>query len=161
MQRRHQKVIEIAPAPNLDAALREQICADAVAFARQIGYINAGTVEFLLDERGRHVFIEMNPRIQVEHTVTEEITDVDLVQAQMRIAAGETLADLGLSQDAIRPPAPRCSAASPPRTRPTGSVPTPAGSPPTARRAARASGSTAARTWVPRSAPTSTRCWSS
>lgn len=88
LQRRHQKVIELAPAPNLSPELRERICADAVAFARQIGYINAGTVEFLLDERGNHVFIEMNPRIQVEHTVTEEITDVDLVQSQLRIAAG-------------------------------------------------------------------------
>jgi pyruvate carboxylase len=103
VQRRHQKVIELAPAPNLDPALRERICADAVAFARHIGYSCAGTVEFLLDERGRHVFIEMNPRIQVEHTVTEEITDVDLVSAQLRIASGETLADLGLSQEAIAP----------------------------------------------------------
>ncbi|WP_067854264.1 pyruvate carboxylase [Nocardia shimofusensis] len=101
VQRRHQKVIELAPAPNLDPALRERICADAVAFARQIGYCNAGTVEFLLDERGNHVFIEMNPRIQVEHTVTEEITDVDLVQSQLRIAAGESLADLGLSQEKV------------------------------------------------------------
>ncbi|AYF75182.1 pyruvate carboxylase [Nocardia yunnanensis] len=102
LQRRHQKVIELAPAPNLDPALRDRICADAVAFAKEIGYSCAGTVEFLLDERGNHVFIEMNPRIQVEHTVTEEITDVDLVQSQLRIAAGETLEDLGLSQDAIR-----------------------------------------------------------
>ncbi|WP_405491523.1 pyruvate carboxylase [Nocardia sp. NBC_00511] len=101
LQRRHQKVIELAPAPNLDPALRDRICADAVAFARQIGYSCAGTVEFLLDERGNHVFIEMNPRIQVEHTVTEEITDVDLVQSQLRIAAGESLEDLGLSQDSI------------------------------------------------------------
>ncbi|MGE0220376.1 pyruvate carboxylase [Mycolicibacterium sp.] len=103
VQRRHQKVIELAPAPNLDPALRDKICSDAVAFARQIGYSCAGTVEFLLDERGNHVFIEMNPRIQVEHTVTEEITDVDLVSSQLRIAAGETLADLGLSQEAIVP----------------------------------------------------------
>ncbi|MGY5883878.1 pyruvate carboxylase [Modestobacter lacusdianchii] len=101
VQRRHQKVIEIAPAPDLDPALRERICADAVAFARQIGYSCAGTVEFLVDREGRHVFIEMNPRIQVEHTVTEEVTDVDLVQSQLRIAAGETLADLGLSQESI------------------------------------------------------------
>jgi pyruvate carboxylase len=101
VQRRHQKVVELAPAPNLDPALRERICADAVAFARAIGYVNAGTVEFLLDREGRHVFIEMNPRIQVEHTVTEEVTDVDLVQSQLRIASGETLADLGLSQDTI------------------------------------------------------------
>jgi pyruvate carboxylase len=103
VQRRHQKVIELAPAPNLDPAVRDKICADAVAFARQIGYTCAGTVEFLLDERGQHVFIEMNPRIQVEHTVTEEITDVDLVSSQLRIAAGESLKDLGLSQDSIVP----------------------------------------------------------
>lgn len=102
VQRRHQKVIEIAPAPNLDPELRERICADAVAFARKIGYVNAGTVEFLVDEQGRHVFIEMNPRIQVEHTVTEEVTDADLVQSQIRIAAGETLADLGMTQDSVR-----------------------------------------------------------
>ncbi len=101
VQRRHQKVIELAPAPNLDPALRDQICADAVRFARHIGYVNAGTVEFLLGQDGRYVFIEMNPRIQVEHTVTEEVTDVDLVSSQMRIAAGRTLAELGLSQDAI------------------------------------------------------------
>ncbi|GAA1275093.1 pyruvate carboxylase [Pseudonocardia aurantiaca] len=101
VQRRHQKVIEIAPAPNLDPDLRERICADAVAFARHIGYVNAGTVEFLLDERGNHVFIEMNPRIQVEHTVTEEVTDRDLVIAQLRIASGETLADLQMNQDDI------------------------------------------------------------
>ncbi|HWN34866.1 MAG TPA: biotin carboxylase N-terminal domain-containing protein, partial [Pseudonocardia sp.] len=101
LQRRHQKVVEIAPAPNLDPAIRERICADAVAFARSIGYRNAGTVEFLLDEAGNHVFIEMNPRIQVEHTVTEEVTDVDLVSSQLRIAAGDTFADLELSQDTI------------------------------------------------------------
>ncbi|MFI8567297.1 pyruvate carboxylase [Rhodococcus sp. NPDC078407] len=101
VQRRHQKVIELAPAPNLPAELRERICADAVAFAKQINYSCAGTVEFLLDTRGNHVFIEMNPRIQVEHTVTEEVTDVDLVQSQLRIASGETLADLGLQQENI------------------------------------------------------------
>jgi pyruvate carboxylase len=102
LQRRHQKVIELAPAPNLREELRAKICADAVAFARQIDYTYAGTVEFLLDERGHYVFIEMNPRIQVEHTVTEEITDVDLVASQMRIADGESLEDLGLSQDSLQ-----------------------------------------------------------
>ncbi|MBM0126933.1 pyruvate carboxylase [Pimelobacter simplex] len=102
VQRRHQKVVEIAPAPGLDPELRERMCADAVRFAREIGYSCAGTVEFLLDPAGNYVFIEMNPRIQVEHTVTEEVTDVDLVQAQLRIASGETLADLGLSQDTVR-----------------------------------------------------------
>ncbi|MCE0457016.1 pyruvate carboxylase [Curtobacterium sp. MCLR17_039] len=105
VQRRNQKVVEIAPAPNLDPAIAQALHRDAVAFARSIGYVNAGTVEFLLDtegeREGQHVFIEMNPRIQVEHTVTEEVTDVDLVQSQMRIAAGETLADLGLSQDTV------------------------------------------------------------
>ena len=106
VQRRHQKVIEIAPAPNLSDEIRVQLYADAIKFARSIGYVNAGTVEFLLDtvgERaGQHVFIEMNPRIQVEHTVTEEVTDVDLVQAQIRIAAGETLEEIGLTQGEIR-----------------------------------------------------------
>ncbi|PQE01640.1 pyruvate carboxylase [Mycobacterium sp. EPG1] len=102
MQRRHQKVIELAPAPNLSDEQRQRICADAVAFARQIDYFCAGTVEFLLDERGHHVFIECNPRIQVEHTVTEEITDIDLVASQLRLASGETLGDLGLSQDTVR-----------------------------------------------------------
>jgi pyruvate carboxylase len=102
VQRRHQKVIELAPAPNLDPELRDRICAEAVAFARHIDYSYAGTVEFLLDERGHHVFIEMNPRIQVEHTVTEEITDVDLVASQMRIADGETLEELGLSQESLQ-----------------------------------------------------------
>ena len=101
MQRRHQKVVEIAPAPNLDENIRQALYRDAVEFAKALNYVNAGTVEFLVDTEGeragQHVFIEMNPRIQVEHTVTEEITDVDLVQAQMRIASGETLADLGLS----------------------------------------------------------------
>lgn len=101
VQRRHQKVVELAPAPNLPSELRDRICSDAVKFARQIGYRNAGTVEFLLDKDGNHVFIEMNPRIQVEHTVTEEVTDVDLVQSQLRIASGETLDDLGLSQDKV------------------------------------------------------------
>src|SRR6187551_480142 len=105
VQRRHQKVIEIAPAPNLPEDIRQRLHKDAVAFAKSIGYVNAGTVEFLLDtageRKGQHVFIEMNPRIQVEHTVTEEVTDVDLVQSQMRIAAGESLGDLGLHQDRI------------------------------------------------------------
>ncbi|MEL4318632.1 pyruvate carboxylase [Leifsonia sp. YIM 134122] len=106
VQRRHQKVIEIAPAPNLPEETRQALYRDAIAFAKSIGYVNAGTVEFLLDtagERaGQHVFIEMNPRIQVEHTVTEEVTDVDLVQSQIRIAAGESLADLGLQQENIK-----------------------------------------------------------
>ncbi|GAA1695376.1 pyruvate carboxylase [Microbacterium sediminicola] len=105
VQRRHQKVIEIAPAPNLDPQVRDDLHRYAVAFAESIGYQNAGTVEFLLETAGPRagevVFIEMNPRIQVEHTVTEEVTDVDLVQSQMRIAAGVTLTELGLEQSDI------------------------------------------------------------
>lgn len=107
IQRRNQKVIEIAPAPKLEQALREQLFQHAIAFAKEIGYQNAGTVEFLIETQGpntgKHVFIEMNPRIQVEHTVTEEITDVDLVQSQLRIAQGETLTELGLKQEELAP----------------------------------------------------------
>ncbi len=106
VQRRNQKVVEIAPAPNLDPDVRDALYRDAIAFARSINYVNAGTVEFLLDtvgdRAGEHVFIEMNPRIQVEHTVTEEVTDVDLVQAQMRIAYGHSLREIGLSQDSVK-----------------------------------------------------------
>lgn len=105
VQRRNQKVVEIAPAPNIDEELRQKLYSDAVNFAKELGYENAGTVEFLVDtvgpNAGKHVFIEMNPRIQVEHTVTEEITDIDLVQSQMRIASGESLLDLGLTQETI------------------------------------------------------------
>jgi pyruvate carboxylase len=75
---------KIAPAPNLDSALRDRICADAVRFARQINYVNVGTAEFLVDVHGNYFFIEMNPRNQVEHTVTEEVTDVDLVPTECR-----------------------------------------------------------------------------
>jgi pyruvate carboxylase len=105
VQRRNQKVIEIAPAPKIDEGLRQQLYKDAVNFAKELGYENAGTVEFLVEtvgpNKGKHVFIEMNPRIQVEHTVTEEITDIDLVQSQMRIASGQSLSDLGLDQQNI------------------------------------------------------------
>ncbi len=106
IQRRHQKVVELAPAPFITDEQRAAITADAVKFAQAIDYTCAGTVEFLVETQGpragEHVFIEMNPRIQVEHTVTEEITDVDLVQAQMRIANGESLEDLGIRQDELR-----------------------------------------------------------
>lgn len=102
VQRRHQKVIEIAPAPNLDEDTRRALHQHAIAFARSIGYQNVGTVEFLLETTGPRigeaVFIEMNPRIQPEHTVTEEITDVDLVRAQMQITSGDSLTDLELEQ---------------------------------------------------------------
>ncbi|MBL4849663.1 MAG: pyruvate carboxylase, partial [Planctomycetes bacterium] len=101
VQRRHQKVVEVAPAQGLDDAIRKAICADAVSLGEHVNYTNAGTVEFLLDAKGRHYFMEVNPRIQVEHTVTEEVTGIDLVQSQIRIAGGESLAELGLSQDQI------------------------------------------------------------
>ncbi|QNE89040.1 pyruvate carboxylase [Corynebacterium incognita] len=102
LQRRHQKVVEIAPAPFLDPELRDRICADAVKFCEHIKYQGAGTVEFLVDENGNHVFIEMNPRVQVEHTVTEEVTGVDIVKSQMYIAAGASLEDLDLRQEDIK-----------------------------------------------------------
>ena len=117
MQRRHQKVVEIAPAPNLDPAIRERMCADAVRFATEIGYRNAGTVEFLLDPAGNYVFIEMNPRIQVEHTVTEEVTDVDLVQAQRGSRPGRPWRTSGSRRTTWCCAALPCSAGSPPRTR--------------------------------------------
>ena len=105
LQRRHQKVIELAPAPHITDELRTALTGDAVRFAESINYSCAGTVEFLVETEGpragQHVFIEMNPRIQVEHTVTEEITGVDLVQSQMLIASGSTLDDLDLHQDTI------------------------------------------------------------
>lgn len=105
IQRRHQKVVEIAPAPHISEEMRETLTSDAVKFAKAINYSNAGTVEFLVETEGpragQHVFIEMNPRIQVEHTVTEEITDVDLVQAQIRIAAGESLEEIGIRQEEL------------------------------------------------------------
>jgi pyruvate carboxylase len=93
VQRRHQKVVEYAPAWSLPADLRERIAQDALKIARQVNYTNAGTVEFLVAENGEHYFIEVNPRIQVEHTVTEVITGRDLVQAQILIAQGHKLSD--------------------------------------------------------------------
>ena len=107
VQLRNQKVVEVAPAPNLDEALRQRILADAVKLARAARFENAGTIEFLIDpETGEHFFIECNPRIQVEHTVTEQVLGFDLVEAQFRIAVGDSLASLGLaSQQAV--PAPR------------------------------------------------------
>ncbi|MGV7636409.1 ATP-binding protein, partial [Mycobacterium kansasii] len=103
IQRRHQKVLEEAPSPLVERhpAMRTALYEAAANAAKAIGYTGAGTVEFLVDPQGRHVFIEMNPRIQVEHTVTEEVTDVDLVAAQLKVAAGATLPELGLTQDAI------------------------------------------------------------
>ncbi|MEX0978820.1 MAG: pyruvate carboxylase [Pirellulales bacterium] len=94
VQRRYQKVVEIAPAINLDPALREAICDAALRIGRAVRYESAGTVEFLVDaDTGKHYFIEVNPRIQVEHTVTEAVTGVDIVKCQILVAEGRTLSD--------------------------------------------------------------------
>ncbi len=100
LQRRYQKVVEYAPAWSVPAEVRERLLADAVKVARHVGYVNAGTVEFLVDKAGNHYFIEMNPRIQVEHTVTEMVTGIDLVRAQILIAQGCPLSDprIGLAK---------------------------------------------------------------
>ena len=92
-QRRYQKVVEFAPAWSVPKDTIERLRADAVKIARHVGYINAGTVEFLVDRNGSHYFIEMNPRIQVEHTVTEMVTGIDLVRAQILIAEGLPMSD--------------------------------------------------------------------
>ena len=99
LQRRYQKVVEVAPAWSVPEGTREKLRADAVKIAKSVGYVSAGTVEFLVDAYGNHYFIEMNPRIQVEHTVTEMVTGIDLVRAQILIAEGYPLScpDIGLT----------------------------------------------------------------
>ena len=99
LQRRYQKVVEVAPAWSVPEETREKLRADAVKIAKSVGYVSAGTVEFLVDAYGNHYFIEMNPRIQVEHTVTEMVTGIDLVRAQILIAEGYPLScpDIGLT----------------------------------------------------------------
>ncbi|WP_252229716.1 pyruvate carboxylase [Clostridium sp. ZBS15] len=106
IQRRHQKVIEISPALSLTQEKREEICADALKIAKAVDYRNAGTLEFLVDMHGNHYFIEMNPRIQVEHTITEMTTGIDLVQSQILVAQGYPLnsKEIGIySQEDIKP----------------------------------------------------------
>ena len=101
VQLRNQKVVEVAPAAGLDESLRQRILDDAVRLARAATYVNAGTLEFLVvPETADYFFIEGNPRIQVEHTVTEQITGIDLVEAQLRIATGASLTALGLGDQA-------------------------------------------------------------
>ena len=104
LQRRYQKVVEFAPAFSVPEETRQKLYEDAVKVARHVGYVSAGTVEFLVDKSGAHYFIEMNPRIQVEHTVTEMVTGIDLVRAQILIAEGKPLStpEIGIpSQDAV------------------------------------------------------------
>ena len=91
IQRRHQKLVEQAPSPNISDQLREDICKSAIKLAKAVNYTNVGTVEFLVDTEGNHYFIEMNTRLQVEHPVTEMLTGIDLVKEQIRIASGERL----------------------------------------------------------------------
>ena len=102
IQRRHQKVVEVAPSLALSPAQREAICEDALKIARSVSYRSAGTVEFLVDRDGRHYFMEVNPRIQVEHTVTEVITGRNLVSAQIHVAQGKRLSDpeIGIASQA-------------------------------------------------------------
>lgn len=104
VQRRHQKVIETAPATGLSRETREIIFEDACRMLSMNNYRNAGTVEFLVDREGKHYFMEVNPRVQVEHTITEEITGIDIVQSQIMIASGATLPSLGLTQESINEP---------------------------------------------------------
>lgn len=109
IQRRNQKVVEVAPSPGLFPGLRQRITAAAVRLAEAVRYNNIGTFEFLVDasvdeDNATFAFIEANPRLQVEHTVTEEVTGVDIVQLQLQLAAGRSLADLGLQQSAIPQP---------------------------------------------------------
>jgi pyruvate carboxylase len=103
IQRRHQKVVEIAPAVGLDPEVRDRICTAAKDLMVHAGYQGAGTVEFLLEPDGDFFFIEVNPRIQVEHTVTELVMGVDLVQAQIKVAEGSTLAEIGLPDEMPKP----------------------------------------------------------
>ncbi|MFC5712300.1 pyruvate carboxylase [Thalassorhabdus alkalitolerans] len=91
VQRRHQKVVEVAPSVSLSENVREKICEAAVKLSKDINYVNAGTVEFLVNPDGEFFFIEVNPRIQVEHTITEMITGIDIVQSQLHIADGKSL----------------------------------------------------------------------
>ncbi|MCI7392837.1 MAG: pyruvate carboxylase, partial [Clostridiales bacterium] len=106
IQRRHQKVVEFTPALSISDELRERLCSDAIKIAKAVDYRSAGTVEFLIDRDGNHYFIEMNPRIQVEHTVTEMTTGIDIVQSQILIAEGHRLDSDEVnikSQESIQP----------------------------------------------------------
>lgn len=105
IQRRHQKVIEIAPSLVLTDEKRKEICEDAIKIAKEVGYRGAGTLEFLVDKNFNHYFIEMNPRVQVEHTITEMITGIDIVQSQILIAEGYALdsEEVNLKQEEIDP----------------------------------------------------------
>ena len=158
MQRRHQKLVEEAPSPRLPAEVGQRLRTWAVAVAKACGYVGAGTVEFLWDPAsGGAWFLEMNTRIQVEHPITEQVTGVDIVAAQLRVAAGEPL---GLAQDdvAVRGHAVECR--STPRTRPAASCPPRARSRPCAGRADPVGSTPATRPWT-RCRRSTTTCWAS
>jgi len=106
VQRRHQKIVEFTPAFAIPGELRDRLCRDALKLSKAVNYVNAGTAEFLVDKHGNHYFIEMNPRIQVEHTITEMTTGIDIVQSQILIAQGYALdsPEIGIpSQESIQP----------------------------------------------------------
>ena len=102
LQRRYQKVVEYTPAFSVDQSIRNALYEDAIKISKAVGFVNAGTLEFLVDKQGNHYFIEMNPRIQVEHTVTEMVTGIDLVRSQILIAEGRPLSDpeIGIASQA-------------------------------------------------------------
>ena len=103
IQRRHQKIIEETPSIALDANLREKICAAGVAVAQELGYVGAGTVEFIFDDISKDFFfLEVNARVQVEHPITEAVTGLDIVALQFGVAQGATLAELGVEQHKLQ-----------------------------------------------------------
>ena len=156
IQRRFQKLVEETPAPAMDDALRSRICAQAVAIGAAAGYRNAGTVEFVLAPDGEFYFLEMNTRLQVEHPVTEMVTGIDLVEEQVKIAAGSPSRSTRRRSASKAPPS---SADSAPRIRMRTSDRPSGRSCSSARRRDPAYASTAASPRGRRSRPPSTRCW--
>ena len=156
IQRRYQKLLEESPSPAVDADLRQRLGCSALAGAAAVGYYSAGTIEFLVDSDHNFYFMEMNTRIQVEHPVTEMVTGIDLVEAQIRIAAGESL---NLAKRTSSSKGTRLSAGSTPRIPRATSFPLRASSRPSTCRADPASASIATSTKATRFLRTTTPCW--